>query len=135
MAHTGSHADAARYLPLKPLVFQVLLALADGERHGWSLVREVQQRGGFGRIMPGNFYRTLRSMLADGLIAESDARPDPDEDDERRRYFAMTPLGARVAAAEARRLEVAVSEARAKRLLGSARPTRSRSRRSPASSC
>jgi DNA-binding PadR family transcriptional regulator len=109
-------ADLARHLPLKPLVFQVLLALADSERHGWSLVREIQQHGGFGRIMPGNFYRTLRSMLADGLIAESGERPDPD-DDERRRYFAVTPLGRRVAAAEAQRLEAAVSEARAKRLL------------------
>ena len=110
----------AEHLPLKPLVFQVLLALADGERHGWALVREVQQRGGFSRLMPGNFYRTLRTMLADGLIAESDQRPDPDEDDERRRYFRLTPLGERVAAAEARRLERIVMEARGKRLL--ARP-------------
>src|ERR687898_3555185 len=105
------------HLPVKPLVFQILLALADEERHGWSLVRDVQQRGGFGRVMPGNFYRTLRSMLADGLIDESDARPEPDEDDERRRYFAITALGERVAAAEARRLEAAVAEARSKRLL------------------
>ena len=60
------------FLPLKPLVFQVLLALADRERHGWSLVREVQQRGGFERIMPGNFYRTLRGMLADGLLSGRD---------------------------------------------------------------
>jgi DNA-binding PadR family transcriptional regulator len=112
-----THADVERHLPLKPLVFQVLLALADGERHGWSLVRDVQQRGGFGRIMPGNFYRTLRSMLADGLIDESDARPAPDDDDERRRYFAITALGEGVAAAEARRLEAAVAEARSKRLL------------------
>ena len=58
--------DAERHLPLKPLVFQVLLALADGERHGWSLVREVQQRGGFGRMMPGNFYRTLRACWPAG---------------------------------------------------------------------
>jgi DNA-binding PadR family transcriptional regulator len=106
-------------LPLKPLVFQVLLALSDEERHGWSLVREVQQRGGFTRLMPGNFYRTLRSMLADGLIAEA-PRPagrHAGDDDERRRYFRLTALGARVAAAEAHRLEAAVLEARAKRLL------------------
>lgn len=117
MGRSESHTASERHLPLKPLVFQVLLALADGERHGWSLVREVQQRGGFGRIMPGNFYRTLRSMLADWLIDESPDRPDPEEDDERRRYFRLTPLGERVAAAEARRLEAAVMEARAKRLL------------------
>jgi DNA-binding PadR family transcriptional regulator len=102
-------------LPVKPLVFQILLALADGERHGWSLVREVQQRGAFARLMPGNFYRTLRSMLADGLIEE--VRRRATEDDERRRYFRVTPLGARLAAAEARRLEALVVEARAKRLI------------------
>jgi DNA-binding PadR family transcriptional regulator len=98
-------------------VFQVLLALADGERHGWSLVRDVQQRGGFGRLMPGNFYRTLRSMLADGFIEESSSRPAASEDDERRRYFQLTPLGQQVAAAEARRLEAAVLEARTRKLL------------------
>src|SRR5262245_10624297 len=104
--------DPVDHLPLKPLVFQVLLALADGERHGWALVREVQQRGSFERIMPGNFYRTLRTMLTDGLIEEVQARPKSEED-ERRRYFRLTKLGERVAAAEARRLEAAVLEARA----------------------
>ena len=113
--------SAERHLPLKPLVFQILLALADGERHGWSLVREVQQRGGFARIMPGNFYRTLRTMLSQGFIAESRERPSADEDDERRRYFRLTPLGARVAEAEARRLEAVVLEARSKRLLAKSR--------------
>ena len=103
--------------PLKPLVFQVLLALVDGERHGWALVRDVQQRGGFDRIMPGNFYRTLRTMLADGLIEEAPAREEPTEDDERRRYFRLTALGADAASAEARRLEALVIESRAKRLL------------------
>jgi DNA-binding PadR family transcriptional regulator len=105
------------HLPLKPLVFQVLLALAEGERHGWALVREVQTRGGFDRIMPGNFYRCLRTMLADDFIEESDTRPDAADDDERRRYFKLTTLGAAVAAAEAARLESVVLEARAKRLL------------------
>ena len=109
--------SAESHLPVKPLVFQVLLGLADGERHGWSLVRDVQQRGGFGRIMPGNFYRTLRAMLADGLIEDSPDRPKATEDDERRRYFRLTPLGSKVAVAEARRLEAAVLEARSKRLL------------------
>jgi DNA-binding PadR family transcriptional regulator len=121
MARVPSRGDVERHLPLKPLVFQILLALADGERHGWSLVREVQLRGGFARIMPGNFYRTLRAMLAGGLIADSDTRPAPDEDDERRRYFKLTPLGERVASAEAKRLEAIVVEARAKRLLAKSR--------------
>jgi DNA-binding PadR family transcriptional regulator len=103
--------------PLKPLVFQVLLALTDGERHGWSLVREVQQRGGFGEIMPGNFYRTLRGMLADGLIEDANGRARAGDDEERRRYFKLTAAGHRAAAAEARRLEAVVLESRAKKLL------------------
>ena len=109
--------DVDQHLPLKPLVFQVLLALAEGERHGWALVREVQARGGFDRIMPGNFYRTLRTMLADGLIEESSRAPRGASGDERRRYFRLTKLGADVASAEARRLEGVVMEARSKRLL------------------
>ena len=103
--------------PLKPLVFQVLLTLVDGERHGWSLVREVQQRGGFDQIMPGNFYRTLRGMLADGLIEEAPDREEAGPDDERRRYFRLTAAGERAAAGEARRLEALVLESRAKKLL------------------
>jgi len=105
------------HLPLKPLVFQILLSLAEGERHGWALVRAVQQRDEFARIMPGNFYRTLRSMLADDFIEESATRPSEKNDDERRRYFRLTSLGERIAVAEARRLEAIVVEARAKRLL------------------
>ena len=111
-----SRLDTDAHLPLKPLVFQILLALAEGDRHGWSLVRDVQQRGGFARIMPGNFYRTLRGMLTDGLIEES-PRAAKTADEERRRYFTITPLGEAVARAEARRLELLVSEARSKRLL------------------
>jgi DNA-binding PadR family transcriptional regulator len=116
MSAASSRSRVNDHLPLKPLVFQVLLALADGERHGWSLVREVQQRGSFERIMPGNFYRTLRAMLADGLI-ESSPRRARDDDDERRQYFRLTSLGSQVASAEARRLEAVLVEARAKRLI------------------
>jgi DNA-binding PadR family transcriptional regulator len=105
--------------PLKPLVFQILLALVDGERHGWALVRDVQQRGGFDEIMPGNFYRTLRGLLADGLIEEAPLRDKPKakDADDRRRYFRLTPAGIDAAAVEARRLEAVVLESRAKRLL------------------
>ena len=109
--------DVDAHLPLKPLVFQVLLALAGGERHGWALVREVQTRGGFEGLMPGNFYRTLRTMLAGGLIEESGDLRDRQKDDERRRYFRLTPLGSAVATAEAKRLESLLLEARTKRLL------------------
>jgi len=114
--------DVDALLPLKPLVFQVLLALAGGERHGWALVREVQMRGGFEGLMPGNFYRTLRSMLAEGFIEECGDLRDRRQDDERRRYFRLTPLGSAAATAEARRLEALLLEARAKRLLPKPRP-------------
>src|SRR5260221_5631980 len=76
--------------PLKPLVFQVLLALVEGESHGWSLVRGVQQCGGFAPIIPGKFYQTPRPMLADRLIEEAPRRQDPTPDDERRPYFSLT---------------------------------------------
>jgi DNA-binding PadR family transcriptional regulator len=117
MPRSRSADDADEHLPLKPLVFQILLGLAEGERHGWSLVRDVQQRGGFGRLMPGNFYRTLRSMVSEGFIEESSSRPSASEDDERRRYFRLTRLGEQVAIAEAKRLEAALVEARARKLL------------------
>lgn len=108
-------------MALKPLVFEILLALADGDprdgRHGWSLVKEVEGRGAFGEIMPGNFYRTLRGLLADGLIEEAGARRRPEPEDERRRYFRLTPAGRAAAAAEAARLEALVLESRARKLL------------------
>lgn len=103
-------------LPLKPLVFQILVALSDGERHGWSLVREVQLSNGGERVMPANFYRTLRMMLADGLIEESTKRKAAD-DDERRRYFRLTAEGQDAARAEARRLQDLMADVRTKRLL------------------
>ena len=107
--------DARDLLPLKPLVFQVLLALGEGERHGWSLVREIQQRDDRQRVLPANFYRTLRTMLADGLIQETNTRAD--EDARERRYFRLTPLGQHVAGLEARRLQDLVADARTRRLL------------------
>ena len=105
-----------RFLPLKPFVLDVLLALADGKRHGWALIREVQQSEGGDRILPANFYRTLRALREDGLIAEAagDAGRDPNE---RRQYFSLTPLGTRVARAEVKRLEALVVDPRARRLL------------------
>ena len=105
-----------RFLPLKPFVLDVLLALADGKRHGWALVREVQQREGGDRILPANFYRTLRALREDGLIAETggDAGEDPAE---RRRYFTLTTVGAKVARAEVKRLEALVIDPRVRKLL------------------
>ncbi len=94
------------FLPLKPLVFHILLVLVAGERHGYSIVREVaSQTDGHIKVEPGNLYRTLRTIAAQGLIEESANRPDPDLDDQRRRYFTITPLGNEVLRAEALRME------------------------------
>lgn len=112
--------DARQLLPLKPLVFETLLALASEDQHGWSLVRDIQERLGVEYVLPANFYRTLRGMMADGLIQES-RRPRPDDVDERRRYFQLTPLGKEVARLEARRLEALVNESRARKFLPSRR--------------
>lgn len=104
------------YLPLKPVAFQILLSLADGERHGYGITQDIASRTSARmRIEPGNLYRSLKSMLDDGLIEESERRPAPDLDDERRRYYRITPLGRKVALAETARLEALVAEARGKR--------------------
>ena len=105
-------------LPLTAAMFHILLALADGERHGYGVRLEVEHRtGGKVRMGPGTLYGLIKRLLADGLIAESEGRPDPQFDDERRRYYRLTDFGKRVAEAEARRLERLVGEARAKHLL------------------
>jgi DNA-binding PadR family transcriptional regulator len=101
---------------LKPLVYSTLLALLDEPQHGWTLVRAVQDRHVGERILPGNFYRTLRRMLADGLIEVMPSKSRPDQD-ERRRYFRVTTRGERVARDEARRLESLVRDARTQKLL------------------
>jgi DNA-binding PadR family transcriptional regulator len=97
--------------PLLPAVFHIMLALADGERHGYGIKREVEFRTcGVISLGPGTLYGTLRRMLADGLIEESG-------DDERRRFYRLTDLGRKVATTEAERLANLVSVARAKALL------------------
>jgi DNA-binding PadR family transcriptional regulator len=114
MAQDRDRVD--RFLPLKPFVLDVLLELADGKKHGWALIRGIQQRDGGDRILPANFYRTLRALREDGLIeqAKGDAGDDPSE---RRQYFSLTSLGARVARAEVKRLEALVIDPRARKLL------------------
>src|SRR6266851_5347525 len=93
-------------LPLSPAVFHILLALADGERHGYSIMQEItEQTSGTLRIGPTTLYRSIKQMLEGGLIAEVDERPDAALDDERRRYYRITTFGRQVASAEARRLE------------------------------
>jgi DNA-binding PadR family transcriptional regulator len=106
------------FLPLKPVVFQVLLSLADAERHGYGIVQDIASRTTARmQLRPGNLYGSLQQMLDDGLIAESARRPAADLDDARRRYYRVTPLGRRVAVAEATRLAALVRDARARRLL------------------
>jgi len=103
-------ADPRTFLPLKPVDLQLLLALADEELHGYGLVQTIADRtDGLVTLEPGNLYRVIKRLLADGLVAESDRRPAPDSEDERRRYYRLTALGGRVLAAEVRRLEALVS--------------------------
>jgi len=98
--------------------FHVLLALAPEERHGYAILQEVANlTDGELEIEPGTLYRALHRMLEDGWVAESARRPAADVDDERRRYYRLTPLGRRIATAEANRLSRLVSVARAHRLL------------------
>jgi len=116
--------DPMGFLPLTPAVFQILLAVADGEKHGYAIMQEVSARtGGKLRLGPGTLYGSIKRMLEDGLIVESDERPDPPLDDERRRYYRLTDLGRKVAAAEAERLAQLVRVARAKALLPRPRTT------------
>jgi len=104
--------------PLTPPVFHILMALADGERHGYGIMQDVaRQTSGALQLGPGTLYGCLKRMLAARLVEESDERPDPALDDERRRYYRITPVGDRAVRAEARRLANAVSAAIGKRLL------------------
>jgi len=110
--------DPRDLLPLTPAVLHILLSLAEEERHGYGIMREVEDRtGGEVRLGPGTLYGSIKRMLGDGLIEESDERPDPELDDSRRRYYRITGFGRRVAGAEAERLQSLVNAARARKLL------------------
>ena len=102
-------------LPLTSVVFEILVSLASGDRHGYSILTDVRDRTGE-PLRPGSLYRAIGRLLDDGLVEELDERPDPAIDDERRRYYRLTERGRRVAAAEAARLETQVRHARAARL-------------------
>lgn len=111
--------DPEALLPLTPAVLHILLALVDGERHGYGIMQEIGQRtGGTVRMGPGTLYGSLKRMMADGLVEESAERPDPALDDERRRYYRLTAFGQRVIRAEVRRLEQIVLQAQLKNLNG-----------------
>ena len=92
--------------PLTPAVFYILVALADGDRHGYAIMQAVSKgSGGTVRLGPGTLYGAISRLLRDGLIEESDERPDPEMDDSRRRYYRLTALGGQALAAEAKSLE------------------------------
>lgn len=111
--------EAESYLPLTPATFQILLALVDGERHGYAIMTSAMEGSdGTVKLGPGTLYGSLKRLLEGGLVAESGERVDPEMDDERRRYYRLTELGMRVARAEARRIASVLHMARQKKLLG-----------------
>ena len=111
--------NAEDELPLAPATFEILLALVDDERHGYAIMREVNERsGGALRLGPGTLYGALKRLLEGGFVEEGAERADPELGDERRRYYRLTPFGLSVARAEARRLESMVRAARHKKLIG-----------------
>jgi len=102
------------FLPLPSATFHILMAVADEDRHGYGIIQDVAERtGGELKLSAGTLYRSIQRMLEQGLIVEPRERPAPHEDDERRRYYRITPLGTAVAKAEARRLTQLVKMARA----------------------
>src|SRR5438309_9139089 len=97
--------DIKQFLPLSPAIFHILLTLAEGERHGYAIKREIARRtDGKLKLGAGALYGAISKLLEQGLIAESEERPDPHLDDERRRYYKLTPLGRLAAQAEADRM-------------------------------
>jgi DNA-binding PadR family transcriptional regulator len=110
--------DPSDFLPLKPNWFHVMLSLVDQEQHGYGIMQEVLERTeGKVRLWPATLYGTLKRLIDDDLIEESEERPAPELDDARRRYYRLTKLGRRVLAAESERLEDLVRVIRAKRKL------------------
>lgn len=107
------------FLPLTPAEFHILLVLAEAEAHGYAIMRDVRERtNGMIRLGPGTLYTSIKRMLERGWIVETEARTDPDMDDERRKYYRLTDFGVRVAEAEAQRLAEVVGTARKVGLLG-----------------
>ena len=112
-----SRSSPDAHLPLTPATFHILLSLSDGERHGYAIMAEVADRTrGTVRLGPGTLYTALKRLVDSGIVLEAGERRGPD-DDERRRYYRLTPLGRAVARAEARRLEEMVRLARGKRFI------------------
>lgn len=109
-----SAQDVQDFLPLPAATLHILMALADDDRHGYAIIQDVAERtGGKLKLSAGTLYRSIQRMLEQGLITEPRTRPAPELDDQRRRYYRITPLGLAVARAEAARLTDLVRMARA----------------------
>jgi DNA-binding PadR family transcriptional regulator len=120
---TETEQDPNDLLPLPTAQLHILLALADGEKHGYAVMSEVEQMtGGEVSMGPGTLYGAIKRMLNAGLIEESEDRPDPEMDDERRRYYRVTGFGARVLTAELGRLDQLIRAAQAKQVAARLRP-------------
>jgi DNA-binding PadR family transcriptional regulator len=116
---TRDAVDPRSFLPLTPLAFQVLLALAGTDRHGYGIIREVDERtDGLIRLRTGTLYTLLQRLSEEALIEDAPAPADDTNDDARRKYYRLTALGRAVLGAEARRLESLIGEARRKQVLG-----------------
>jgi DNA-binding PadR family transcriptional regulator len=109
--------DPDEFLPLPRDTFDVLVSLADRDRHGYAILQDIAERSGRIRLSPSTLYAVIKRLLESGLIEELSERPDPDHDDERRRYYALTPLGRRVAESEAARLTRLLADAKASGLV------------------
>jgi DNA-binding PadR family transcriptional regulator len=111
--------DSDAQLPLTPATFQILMALVDGERHGYAIMKDVAEHTeGAVRLGPGTLYGSLKRLLEGGLVEQGGERADPEMGDERRRYYRITKFGMSVARAEARRMAAIVRTARQKKLIG-----------------
>ena len=111
-------ADPKRFIPLKPQWFHIMLSLAGGEQHGYGIMQEVLNRtAGKVRLWPATLYGSIKRLIEAELIEESDERPAPEEDDARRRYYKLTPLGKRVLDAECDRLQELVRVIRVKQAM------------------
>jgi DNA-binding PadR family transcriptional regulator len=111
MTEAGIH----KFLPLKTQWFHIMLSLAGGEQHGYGIMQEVLQRStGKVRLWPATLYGSIKRLIEANLIEESDARPAPEVDDARRRYYRLTALGSRVLDAECERLKELVRAIQAK---------------------
>jgi DNA-binding PadR family transcriptional regulator len=118
MPKTPAAPSPESFLPVKPVELLILMTVATGERHGYGIMLDIAERtGGSVRLEAGGLYRNIRRLLSDKLLTESARRPAADLDDERRRYYALTPLGTRVLAAEALRLRALVRAAEAIRII------------------